>query len=138
MSRKRGKSNAGEPPPVFRRSGAGIPLFSPEPKGRIITAKMVQDAVDNEDVEEDMAIARRVMRDNRDALSELAKERMSQKRSEQTWDEVRAELDAAPIPDDFLSESERDMRPPQVRPAIEELFEDDNPTKPASGEKGGK
>ncbi len=63
---------------------------------------------------------------------------MSQKRSEQTWDEVLAELDAAQIPDDFISESERDMRPPQVRPAIEALFDKDNPTKPAADEDGGK
>lgn len=63
---------------------------------------------------------------------------MSQKRSEKSWDEVFAELDAAQIPDDFLSESERDLRPPQARPAIEALFDDDNPTKPAAGEDGGK
>ncbi len=74
MSRKGNEGDAVEQPPVFRRSAAGIPLFSPGPKGRIITAKMVQDAEDNEGVEEDMAIARRVMRDNRAVLSELAKE----------------------------------------------------------------
>lgn len=34
--------------PMFRRSPAGIPLFSPGPKGRIITAKMVQDSEDND------------------------------------------------------------------------------------------
>ncbi len=60
---------------------------------------------------------------------------MSQKRSEKSWDEIFAELDAAgPWPDDFLSESERDHRPPQVRPAIEALFDEDNPTKPTAGE----
>lgn len=53
-------------------------------------------------------------------------EAMSQKQSEQTWDEVLAELDAVPIPDGFVAESERDMRPPQVRTAIEELFDDDD------------
>lgn len=63
---------------------------------------------------------------------------MSQKRSEKSWDEVLAELDAAQIPDDFISESDRDMRPPQTCPAIETLFDDDNPTKPAAGEAGGK
>jgi hypothetical protein len=43
-----------------------------------------------------------------------------------SWDEIFAALDAAdPFPEDFLSEAERDMRPPQVRPAIEELFDDD-------------
>lgn len=64
---------------------------------------------------------------------------MSQKRSEQSWDEILAALDAAgPWPDDFLSESERDMRPPQDRPAIESLFDEDNPTKPAAGEDEGK
>jgi hypothetical protein len=63
---------------------------------------------------------------------------MSQKRSENSWDEVLAELDAAPIPDEFLSESERDTRPPQVRPAIEALFDEDNPTKSAAYEDGGK
>jgi hypothetical protein len=51
---------------------------------------------------------------------------MSQKLSEGSWDDVLAELDAAAIPDEFLSESERDMRPPQVYPAIEELFDDDD------------
>lgn len=51
---------------------------------------------------------------------------MSQKLSEGPWDDVLAELDAVPIPDDFLAESERDMRLPQVRPAIEELFDDDD------------
>lgn len=57
---------------------------------------------------------------------------MSQKRSEKSWDEIFAEIDAAgPFPDDFLSEAGRDMRPPQPRPAVYELFgdtEEGNPT----------
>jgi antitoxin VapB len=40
-----------------------------------------------------------------------------------SWDEVLAVLDADPIPEDFLSGSERDHRPPQVRPALEALFD---------------
>jgi hypothetical protein len=75
MSRKRNKSNAAEQPPVFRRSAAGIPLFSPGPKGRIITAKMVQEAEDDEGVEEaleQMVLARKFMKENRVVLSELA------------------------------------------------------------------
>lgn len=75
MSRKRDESNAVEQPPVFRRSAAGIPLFSPGPKGRIITAKMVQDAEDNEGGEEtleQMERARKLMQENRDVLSNLA------------------------------------------------------------------
>jgi hypothetical protein len=76
MSRKRrNESSAIEQPPVFRRSAAGIPLFSPGPKGRIITAKMVQDAEDNEGVEEaleQMELARKFMQENRDVLSKLA------------------------------------------------------------------
>jgi len=75
MSRKQNESNAVEQPPVFRRSAAGIPLFSPGPKGRIITAKMVQDAEDNEGVEETLEqieLARKFMQENRDVLSKLA------------------------------------------------------------------
>lgn len=41
-----------------------------------------------------------------------------------SWDEIFAALDAAEIPDDFLSESEREMRLPDVRPSVEEMFED--------------
>lgn len=51
---------------------------------------------------------------------------MNQKRSDDSWNEILAALDAAQIPDDFLSESERDMRPPQVRLAVEEMFDDDD------------
>jgi hypothetical protein len=52
---------------------------------------------------------------------------MSEKRSEKSWDEIFAELDVAgPFPEDFLSEADRDMRSPQVRPEIEGLFDDDN------------
>lgn len=75
MSRKRNESNAAEQPPVFRRSAAGIPSFSPGPKGRIITTKMVQDAEDDEGVEEaleQMELAREFMKENRHMLSELA------------------------------------------------------------------
>ena len=78
MSRKRNEGNAVEQPPVFRRSAAGIPLFSPGPKSRIITAKMVQDAEDNEGVEEaletqhQMELARKFMQENREVLSKLA------------------------------------------------------------------
>jgi antitoxin VapB len=43
-----------------------------------------------------------------------------------SWDEIFVALDAAQIPDEFLSESERDMRPPDVRPAVEEMFDDDH------------
>lgn len=50
---------------------------------------------------------------------------MNQERSEQSWDEILAALDAAgPWPDDFLSEADRDMRPPQVRPVVEALFDE--------------
>jgi antitoxin VapB len=40
-----------------------------------------------------------------------------------TWAEVFAALDAAHVPDDFLSEAERDRRPPESRPALDELFD---------------
>ncbi len=35
-----------------------------------------------------------------------------------SWAEVFAALDAANVPDDFLSEAERDRRPPQRRPSL--------------------
>jgi antitoxin VapB len=38
------------------------------------------------------------------------------------WDEVFASLDAANVPGDFLSNAERDRRPPTRRRALEELF----------------
>ncbi|MGA2218236.1 MAG: hypothetical protein ABSG51_09130 [Terracidiphilus sp.] len=40
-----------------------------------------------------------------------------------SWAEVFAALDAAHVPDDFLSEDERDRRPSANRIAIDELFE---------------
>jgi antitoxin VapB len=42
-----------------------------------------------------------------------------------TWRDVFAALDAANVPDDFLSETERDNRPPALRPALKELFVDE-------------
>ena len=44
-----------------------------------------------------------------------------------TWTEVFAKLDAAQVPDDFLSEAERDRRPPARREALDELFDADRP-----------
>ncbi len=44
-----------------------------------------------------------------------------------SWREVLAALDAANVPDDFLSESERDRRPPAPRPALDELFDIESP-----------
>jgi antitoxin VapB len=41
-----------------------------------------------------------------------------------SWAEVFAALDAAQIPDDFLSETERDRRPPTTRPELENLFDE--------------
>ncbi len=40
-----------------------------------------------------------------------------------TWAEIFAALDAAHAPDDFLSEAERDRRPPASRPAIDDWDE---------------
>jgi antitoxin VapB len=48
-----------------------------------------------------------------------------------TWGEVFAALDAANVPDDFLSESERDRRLPASRPALDDLFELDKRFDPA-------
>jgi antitoxin VapB len=39
------------------------------------------------------------------------------------WSEIFAALDAAHVPDDFLSEAERDKRPPAKRPGLDELFD---------------
>jgi len=39
-----------------------------------------------------------------------------------TWADVFAALDEARVPDDFLSEAERDRRPPASRPALDALF----------------
>ena len=47
------------------------------------------------------------------------------------WSRVFANLDAADVPDDFLSEAERDQRPPARRTALDELFA----AKPASRKK---
>jgi antitoxin VapB len=47
------------------------------------------------------------------------------------WSQVFAHLDAADVPDDFLSEAERDRRPPARRAALDELFA----AKPASRKK---
>jgi antitoxin VapB len=38
------------------------------------------------------------------------------------WSRVFEALDAVNVPDAFLSEGERDRRPPARRPALEELF----------------
>jgi len=43
-----------------------------------------------------------------------------------SWDEIFAALDAVQIPGDFLSESDRDRQPPDVRSAVEEVFDDNN------------
>jgi len=42
-----------------------------------------------------------------------------------SWAEVFAALDAAQFPDDFLSDTERDRRPPTTRPELEKLFDED-------------
>lgn len=39
-------------------------------------------------------------------------------------DEIFAALDAAEIPHDFLSDSDRDRRPAEVRPELDDLFSD--------------
>jgi antitoxin VapB len=39
--------------------------------------------------------------------------------------EVFAALDAAKLPDDFMSEADRDRRLAEDRPALDELFDDD-------------
>jgi antitoxin VapB len=41
-------------------------------------------------------------------------------------DEVFAALDAAKLPPDFMSEADRDRRPPQDRPSLDDLFADDD------------
>ncbi|MDR3751431.1 MAG: AbrB family transcriptional regulator [Terracidiphilus sp.] len=38
--------------------------------------------------------------------------------------EVFAALDAATLPDDFMSEADRDRRPAEDRPGLNQLFED--------------
>jgi antitoxin VapB len=42
-------------------------------------------------------------------------------------DEVFAALDAAELPEDFMSAADRDRRPPENLPALDQLFEDDAP-----------
>ena len=39
-----------------------------------------------------------------------------------SWADVFAALDEARVPDGFLSEAERDRRPPESRAALDELF----------------
>ena len=41
-----------------------------------------------------------------------------------TVDEVFAALDAARLPEEFMSEASRDRRPPANRPALDQLFEE--------------
>lgn len=41
-----------------------------------------------------------------------------------TWSDVFAALDAANVPDDFLSAQERSKKPPVRRAALEELLDD--------------
>jgi antitoxin VapB len=38
--------------------------------------------------------------------------------------EVFAALDAAKLPDDFMSDADRDRRPAEDRPALDQLFDD--------------
>jgi hypothetical protein len=51
-------------------------------------------------------------------------------------DEIFAALDAAKIPADFLSDADRDRRPPQDRPALDDLFDDDADTGTHTQERG--
>ena len=46
-----------------------------------------------------------------------------------TWEDVFATLDAAHVPDDFLSEIERDRRPPARRTELDD-FSDEKATPP--------
>lgn len=39
-------------------------------------------------------------------------------------DEVFAALDAANLPEDFMSDADRDRRPPENRPALDHLLDD--------------
>lgn len=39
-------------------------------------------------------------------------------------EEVFATLDAAKLPDDFMSDADRDRRPPEDRPELDSLFND--------------
>ncbi len=40
-------------------------------------------------------------------------------------DEVFAALDAARLPEDFMSDADRDRRPPENRPALDHLLDDE-------------
>jgi hypothetical protein len=42
-----------------------------------------------------------------------------------SWADVFAALDAAHIPEDFMSEAERDSRPPEPRPALDAFPRDE-------------
>lgn len=44
-----------------------------------------------------------------------------------TWRDIWSNLDAAHVPEDFLSDAERDRRPAVGRPALDELFDEDPP-----------
>jgi antitoxin VapB len=48
--------------------------------------------------------------------------------------EVFAALDAAKFPEDFMSEADRDLRPAQERPALDQLFDPDEPVRQDSAE----
>ena len=50
-------------------------------------------------------------------------------------DEIFAALDAAKIPVDFLSDADRDRRPPEDRPSLDELFDDDADIDPHTEER---
>lgn len=41
-------------------------------------------------------------------------------------DEVFAALDAAKLPEEFMSEADRDRRPPANRASLDQLFEEDD------------
>ncbi len=49
--------------------------------------------------------------------------------------EVFAALDAAKLPDDFMSEADRDRRPAQDRPALDRLFDHDVSVNPDAAQK---
>jgi virulence-associated protein VagC len=42
--------------------------------------------------------------------------------------EVFSALDAARLPDDFMSDADRDRRPAEDRPALDQLFDEDKKT----------
>lgn len=47
-------------------------------------------------------------------------------------DEAFVALDAAKLPEDFMSDADRDRRPPQERPELEKLCEQDHPSRQKS------